>query len=422
MENEQFPDWYRKRFNELNEAPPDGVWNVVSDRLDVEEVWKGVDSKLSRIEARKKITSRISYSLLLLLLLGGAVTFIFFPTGQISDKGPVYETKFKREKAESTDQVEKNIISAGKDTKSAILSGSIGKPSVPEHGVSTTTVHSTNSALHYSNWGSAMNTDPVPDLSDHLSDFIPLPVTLITVYSPDTSFLQISGRDSLTPGHWVKKEITGSFKGFYFGGVYTYKNTWLLNNSTFNGLSSGSLDQTDLHFGHAFGFSGGYYFTPKWSAELNWYFNSQQGQTYHVYNEGEYFRKQIKLDFMLFNISMKQNQAFRIIRKNLQTSDAFLTGVNFSILKVVKDESGLEPEQVRSDYSDFDYGLRIGYEYNLLFHNNILLSPALISDFGLKNIYKGNSASPGSFNRTYNASLGFNISIKYLLGRKKSLK
>ncbi|MEW6468337.1 MAG: hypothetical protein AB1458_05395 [Bacteroidota bacterium] len=417
MEPEEFNDWYKKGFEGLNEAPPDEVWNGISNQLDMEDVWVSVNARLAVIDRRKKNTRRILYSFALLLVLGGAGALLF-PSDDSQNKGSYSGNNgIAHEKGKineqhggivSTDNRQKNVDSY----KNGVLLGP-GTNVLSDDSYFTTKLKPISEGNPGSN-----NPEVIPYLikPEKISDSVytgdlfpvlPLPITFITVQRNDTSFHPIPAVTGTSPDPLEKTEKTGPLTGFYLGGIYSFKNTWLLNNATLRALGSRTLDQANLHFGHAYGVSAGYCLSSQLSTELNWYINSQQGQTYHVYNEGTYTEKQIKLRFMMFNASIKRNAPYRAIKNNVYTSGGLIAGANFAFLKKGNDA-------LVETYSKSDFGLRFGYVCNIVLNKHFLLSPAIIADIGLKNIYKGNSLSPSSFNRTYNASVGFDLGLKYV--------
>lgn len=440
MENKEFDNWYKKGIDNLDTPPPHEIWNNISGQLDLNDVWKGVDSKLTFIDNRKKIIRKISYLSLLLLLLAGAGTMFFYPGAKTDE---IFSDGNSNLKAETSKRSETNMISQYNGTNTSGTSNSQDATSLnvgtntniisaddvvnkyPENSYWNTHTKITSQSNPENNAKSPFTEHPhKPEYentaaqNDSLCYILPLHIPIITKRDNDTLFQPVLTANSPMRFETQNDENTSSFGGFYFGAAYSYKNTWLLNNKTFSGLAAKSLEQTNLSFGHAYGISTGYYFTSKLSAELNWYIDSQQGQSYYSYYEGQYVKQDIKLNFMVLNLSCKLSSSPRYLRKNFQTSSDLIGGINFAFLKEGNDELNDESGVSLSDYSALDYGLRFGYGYNFLLNDHILISPALISDIGLRNIYKGNSFSPGSFNRTYQASIGFHFSVKYLLGRK----
>ncbi len=426
----------------MDEPPPVGAWDAISSRMDVSDVWTGVDSKLTAIDTRKKYVRRISYSLLLLLLITVSGTLLIYYGGE-SEKVLIVNSD-NTNTSEQKELVGQNssVLSSVENTGTSNTSTAKNNSSV-NSGAKTVPVPPTNSAKgKYDNRGHATLTkvpsnvdsnDFEPAIAsnqaplakennspqvDTLFFSSPLPVSLFTLQNRDYSFGLVLALDTALGNYLPQANPENPFSGFYFGANCMVKNTWLLNSTTYNGLSSKSLAQTNLHFGNAYGISAGYYITPKWSTEINWYVNSQQGQTYHVYNEGQYVQEQIKLDFTAFNLSIKQNSSSRFLRKNVRTSHGVIAGINLAYLKKGDDGSDSGSDENYSDYSDFDYGLRLGYEYNFLISGHVLFSPAIMGDFGIKNIYRGNASMPGSFNQTRSASFGLSLGIKYLIPKK----
>lgn len=487
MTEEQYNNWYKKQFNNLNEKPPMEVWNNISNQLDMQDVWKGVDSKLNSIARRKIIIRRTSYSLLLLLLLVFFGNYIIhyrrdgenktvianksdkklemknsFASGnhqqvQRENNRQTNNSSSKNNKAENQSAVynnqsanqtgtlsprelssikvsESDVKTSGLKTQSEsymsnnsstvktsilktenqhtlptnepIVTGSIVKDSINVKGERTTQVATL----------SGSNIFPNTNTENGIDELLLFPINI--------SFIYVNLNDSIIPqlvlnnynadssNHVIQPSLSNRFNGWYAGGIGSINNTWLFNQLAFDGLSSNSLDQTNLNFGYAYGVSFGYNFNSNYGGEINWYVNSQQGQTYHRYNEGQYQTNHVKLNYSIVNLTLKHRKDGISKWFNVPKSNNLIIGINCGFL--TKSDNDLEPKGTKSLYSSVDYGLRLGYEYEILAFKRIIFSTALNGDFGLKNIYKGNSLTPGNFNRTHTASLGLQLCIKYL--------
>lgn len=209
------------------------------------------------------------------------------------------------------------------------------------------------------------------------------------------------------------------FHGIYAGGICSVNNIWLLNQLTFDGLKGNSLNDTKIGTGYSYGISAGYNIVAHWSCEVNWYINSKQGQTYNIYNEGRYTNRKINMNYTTINLSFKHRNEGYNYRLHTPRSNNFVVGFNVGFLKNGENKSVYElnsqTEDISISYYSNDYGLRIGYEYEIIAFKKIIISSAFIGDIGLKNIYKGYTVLPGINNETYTASLGVNLGIKYLI-------
>lgn len=488
MAEKQYNDWYKKQFNNLNEKPPVEVWNNISSKLDVQDVWKSVDSKLNSIARRKIILRRTAYSISFLLLLfignyiihseravehkiiianksdnksaikNNSVTNEYVPLQK--ENNNIINSHFRNDKTENQSSlsntksgVKTNTLKASELT-SVIANKSSDKTNYQELGsqsslsvneskeqikslktepqssvtkdestVNTETVKDSFAEIKNENstkdiYTATTTTDNIICLNTkdereelHLfsikNSFIPVNIN-------DSTLLQLALNNYVADSNYFDQSSLGNeFHGLYAGGIISGNNTWLFNQLLFNGLNSNSLEETNLNFGYAYGVSFGYNFNSNFGGEINWYINSQQGQTYHRYNEGQYQTSKIKLNYSIVNLTLKYRKAGVTRLFNLPKSNNLILGINCGFL--INSSDGSELEKTKSLYSTTDYGLRFGYEYEILAFKRIIFSSALNGDFGLKNIYKGNSLTPGSFNHTHTASLGLQIGIKYLL-------
>lgn len=73
---------------------------------------------------------------------------------------------------------------------------------------------------------------------------------------------------------------------FYIGIYGAVRNSFLLNNQTYAGLSRHGFDQTHFVFTPGFGFNCGYRFSPSFSLESQFGIRDQFSQRYSVYREG----------------------------------------------------------------------------------------------------------------------------------------
>jgi hypothetical protein len=70
---------------------------------------------------------------------------------------------------------------------------------------------------------------------------------------------------------------------------------------------------------------------------------------------------------------------------------------------------------VFDDYSRFDYGVMLGYEYIVQWKKSLTFNIGLFSKVGLSNVFTGNEYVPASLNQTQNAALMLSFSVNYSL-------
>jgi len=454
-EKDSFINWYQERFNKLNEPPPEEVWNAISQNLSINEAWQGIDAKLTSLKRRKTIRRRSLYaiSLLLLLFISGNLILNLFektvgekalayknnnskPITKINSIGDVENQKIIATQSNSKKQFSASIarqskqpettnpVNLSENNSTKIISSSLNK-NEPEKGFVKPTIAlsktpETNEAVHpklaaesvneknYES-GSIITTNSNEELT-----IMPIRPFIPTNDTPLISLTKIQPNTPDTNYALKQSSIDSKFRGWYGGGIYSINNVWLLNNQTFNGLTSNTLDETNINSGNSYGVSAGYGFSNKWAAELNWYLQSHQGQTYHIYEEGKYLSKNISLNYTVVNLSLRQRKTGYTKWLSLLKSQGIIVGINYGYLKNAKEICGSTTEITNSNYHVSDFGLRFGYGYEILAYNKILFSAGLHTDIGLNNIYSGTDFIPGNFNRTHTASLGFQLGVKYL--------
>ncbi len=487
MTEEQFNDWYKKQFNNLNEKPPVEVWNNISGKLDIQAVWKNIDSKLNSIARRKIILRRTAYTIPLLLLLlfignyiinsGNAVEHKISIANKPDKKTAIKNNLLANEYVPSQKEKNKRINSHLKNDKtenqSSVSNTMLGVKTNASNAteLSSVRVNKSSNKTSSQNIGEqssllvnesseqikSLKMDPQPSVTKYESivntetvkdTFVEIKnenstkdkdgyiatttdntILLTTkneellLFSIKNSFIPVTAIDSTIPqlvpnnsvvysDFFTQLPLNNEFHGLYAGGIISGNNIWLFNQLSFNGFNSKSLEETNFNFGYAYGITCGYNFNSNFAGELNWYINSQQGQTYHRYNEGQYKTSHVKLNYSIVNFTLKHRKKGISRWFNVPKSNNLIVGINCGFLINSSDDS--EFKKTKSLYSSTDYGLRLGYEYEILAFKRIIVSSALNGDFGLKNIYKGNSLTPGSFNRTHTASLGLQLGIKYL--------
>ncbi len=199
---------------------------------------------------------------------------------------------------------------------------------------------------------------------------------------------------------------------FTIGLITSFKNTWLLNQETFNGLRSESLNSTEIIVFPDAGLSLGYSFTGSWSVQAEAYLCSNTGQEYYDYIYGHYSRKRIVLRYSTVALSVKYNTGGERGPEN-RTSINLLAGGYLSYLHNADRQIDADIEKIRSHYRTFDLGVRLGCEFELHLNNHLSVAPGLSFSMGLANIYKGTGDVPGYLRKTYNGSAVFHLSFYY---------
>jgi len=192
----------------------------------------------------------------------------------------------------------------------------------------------------------------------------------------------------------------------------SFKNTWLLNNETFEGLRPASLTRTRFVFFPDLGLNLNYSFNSNWQLQAEAFFYSVTGQKYNKYESGHYISKEITLRYSTIAISA---------RRRFPGSSWFPSGMSFgaqagfyfSVLQQADLRKDLNIKDIRSQFHGFDIGLRLAGEIELPLSENYSIAPGISVSLGFPNIYNDNDKIPGYLRRTRNGNEGFYFSFYY---------
>ena len=209
------------------------------------------------------------------------------------------------------------------------------------------------------------------------------------------------------------KEIKGRFNNPFHlaeaGLVFGYKNTWLWNSETQNGLNSGSLRNTLPTFHYDIGFTSTieYKNTHRFGLQLLW--KSTTGQNYKQYINASYVERNIQLNYLKL-------QAFYMwdIKR---IPGQFLFGTYFAKLNFAEEDRDGSRVSLGDNYRNSDYGLLLGYQYEVSVRNKFILKPGIRTNTSLVNIFRGDDLTPADMNKTRNFAFGFDLAIYYKFSR-----
>jgi hypothetical protein len=196
-----------------------------------------------------------------------------------------------------------------------------------------------------------------------------------------------------------------SFRVAEVGLVYGYKNTWLLNHETINGLNPKKLGNTLPTFHQDIGVSSSFELNNRHMFGLEFLWKSETGQNYQQYINASFVDRNIKLDYIKL-------QAF-YFRENNKLPGQAIVGGYFARLKMAEEQQSITRFNVKDSYSDIDYGLLAGYQLSFALKNKIIFNPGIRVSYDLGNIFKGDDIIPGQFKKTRNLAASFNLSLSY---------
>ncbi len=425
-DRDNISDIYRKQVDELledqvnlNPDDPlkqeelDEIWNEVSVELDISEVWNGISSGLDRVMPVDQGSGFIFKSIVLVLILfiGTVLVRVAF----LDSGAPESGVQMKDQRNERPTGV---II---KSIQGDPLPGNRVRQDIPP-------AESNHSGPFRGEITPASREDPTTDISapgqtysnpaaheDDLtieeSCIVP---ALIPVDPLRTRELSIGYPDGL-----IMNEITSGSGSELFSnnkrklsiGIITmFKNTWLLNQETLDGLKSETLNTTVYEYFFDIGLSLNYRVKNTWSLQADGFFYSNTGQEYYEYIYGHYSNKQIILEYMTVALSVKHkftgNERF-LYRSSIN----LLAGGYMSFLRTANQKINSDLNNIESQYSKIDFGVRLGSEIELPLSGHLSIAPGLFLSLGIPNISKSIGKIPGTLLNTRNGSAGFNLAF-----------
>lgn len=198
-----------------------------------------------------------------------------------------------------------------------------------------------------------------------------------------------------------------TFRVVEIGLVYGYKNTWLLNYETLNGLDPKKLGNTLPTFHQDIGASSTLEFNNRHLIGLEFLWKSETGQNYQQYINATFVNKNINLNYLKF-----QTFYYWDIRKI--PGHAILGGY-IARLAMAEEQQERVRFSIDDSYSNLDYGLLAGYQFNIALSNSIIIKPSVRVTYNLINIFRGDDIMPSHFKKTKNLAASFNVSLSYRL-------
>lgn len=232
-----------------------------------------------------------------------------------------------------------------------------------------------------------------------------VPDSMLTIYPVDASILPVSPVD--VEVHRQEKPLYK--KSIEFGVTASAKNTWLLNRTTLMGLEKHTLNTTLPDFGKDVGMVVTYHFSRRWSAQAEGLFLSELGQRYQEYRNGKYVDREVDLRYYTMNLVMKYHRN-TIVGAAPVNGHALIGGIFAGRLQRASEVINDNATDNGYNYTQVNYGLLAGYEYNRYVFKNLVFTTGLRINYGLPNI------DALGYSRTATGSFDVNVALKYRLG------
>lgn len=410
----------KENFDGLNKPAPPHIWDNLNKQLNIDRTWQRIDKKLDRrsgIIYRRKIAS---IAALLLLLLGGTIylfknksgqfTYITELTNKQEQKNPnksaiAENNNFKKEKNRNDKPeplVQAQSSKKGKANPVIIMQNN----DIPQN--FTSQQFNKNKGI--------VNNNPSRNLiektmeNDSLSFISIMPVKSIFVANPERNDtvlpnLCVSSDSNLTATISIRK------KGFEIGTTYSYNNIWIINNDTRNSFDENSLIQTTPTYAGSYGLVANYNISVNSSVSTEFYINSKYIQEYDEFIEGRFTNKATEFNYykltLLYQFNINQSPY-----KTIPSKYTFKAGVYGASLKNHKQYFNRIYISETDKFTATDYGVKLAIGEEKKF-GHIIVGYGINGEYGLKNIFDGNSQMPSQFNVTNNALIGGYVILKY---------
>ena len=424
--------WDLDPINPLNQEELDEIWDEISTEMDIVEVWNDISSDLDivmPVDSGSGIIFR-SIAVILIILIGMIPVKKAILDSVISQPDILIDTQQNDQSAELTVKNQRGDYNKGEQVKEDIsptLRSSFdnieegyattreeknrtGLTQGPPTPVSSGVVSKVLGASRMADSDLGVSPDKIPAEKSGIPQVLfPGDLKKIKLFSK-TDFDNLKNNDNPSTDGF-SSPLTD--RGRISGGLITlFRNTWLLNHETMNGLKSESLNTTEIVFFPDIGLSLNYSLNKTWLLQADGFFSSNTGQHYLDYIYGHYSRKKITLNYSTIYLSVKYKFTGSGSITNCSSVN-LLAGGYLSVLNYANQEINNNVENISDQYGKIDAGVRLGGEFEFQIFDQLSIAPGLVVSFGIPNIYKGDGNIPGYLRSTHNGSIGFQLAFYY---------
>lgn len=429
MKEKELIDLYRRQMADKKASAPEGLWNDIARKLVVEEAWDAISNQLDE-DTRKKgfwYVGRRAAAVAALISFGALSIWLLNRDGS--------EPRLA-EQAEISVPSTSNTESSGSTDDPQVLTGESQNqlPVLTEIDSSVVASDQTATSPHNESKG-IISQQQAASAEDQFSTvlaslreaYMPLPVitgiydgAYITARSPGEAhtFLDL---DDLNAFEGILADASanaGNLPGSFSLGITTaIKNTWLVNNETFEGFDRLNHNRTDLKFYPDIGINLHYQHNSRWGLETGLFLSSSTGQAYRQYIHGKYTHRNISLNYLQWELMGSHTTGNQLFRNSNAVSLKSVLGVYASTMNTATEVIEDNQFDVKSRYSEFDYGVVLGQYLQWSPAQRFVFAPGIHVKWGLSDIYRGGTQRPVNFSNTYNRSIEFRLNIYYTLGR-----
>lgn len=409
MKKSKFDIEYKNWLSQVDEPADDSLWDEIETELDFVESWENISDELdSRLEEKRVKPlylywkEAIAVAAMILLIISPVKIineYIQTPGNNIDDVVAQFEKEtvdkmantVDSEFADNNDDVNlpaSNVVAA--KTEEENLFNREKETELAQNNFDNSFVNSQNEGISEELGMLDLNMDYL------ISDDLPVIASLNN---------QDKNLDDTFSGLFLDEESRPFLSIVDLGFVYGYKNTWLLNYETRNGLDPTKLGNTVLTFHYDIGASSTWAINGKPALGIEFLWRSETGQKYQQYINASFIDREINLRYM------KLQSYYIYDYKNIPGQS--LIGGYVARLDLGEETQGDLSFNVNQNYSDFDYGVFLGYEINIPVYNKLIITPGLRVSYNLVNIFEGDDNIPAYLKNTKNLTAGFNLAVSY---------
>ncbi len=403
MSKDRFNIWYNKWLGRIDEEADESLWNEIEDELDFQETWQNISGRLDKIDISiKPVTKKKSY-LKEVIGIAASILLILATAKYISDRSQ--EMSVSENIALTgryTDQKIKTIAdNAFRQTGSGIIVADLsGRRAHPE--LFLTEREFDHQKTGRPRMAGRFMAQPGPakqPLTVYPLDNKRAEMTLAD--HPGYLPVQYDLPDNISESDGRRNLIGIKDAGLVFG----YKNTWLLNHETYNGLNPSKLNSALPTYRQEIGAATTMVLKQRTAFGMEFFWRSEIGQNYQQYFNASYIDRRINLDYLKL-------QAFYIWDPGRVPGEVLLGGY-YSILKTGIETRGEDSFNIRQNYSNTDYGFLLGYQLKIPVQDRLIVKPGLRFNYNMRNIFEGDNFIPSHLKKTNSFAAGFNISVAY---------
>ncbi|HCX99768.1 MAG TPA: hypothetical protein DG754_06470 [Bacteroidales bacterium] len=409
MTSGKFDIEYNKWLQQVNVDESDSVWEEVQYELDFIETWDNISAQLDEVKPQKGKVFAMRY-LKPFAAAAAVILLMLLPVKYLTDE--VTQTTIISEQyneASNTEKLESNQTALLKEGEKGVDKSHTMENVIPPVN------HSTINVSTFDTENGQIALVESSDSENKSLDNDEIVFDRIQVRPFDSSHL-LASNDAVLPSFTKNQAPAYSepdkSSGFTFrvvevGLVYGYKNTWLLNYETLNGLDPKKLGNTLPTFHQDIGASSTLEFNNRHQIGLEFLWKSETGQNYQQYINASFVDKNINLNYLKF-------QAFYYWDFRKIPGHAILGGY-IARLAMAEEQQEKVRFSIDDSYSNLDYGLLAGYQFNIALGNRIIIKPSVRVTYNLINIFRGDDIMPSHFKKTKNLAASLNVSLSYRL-------